>query len=261
MRAIFFSFRFPRRDTGDAEIQAHLPIIQIYQTLLLVVTSRCGQNVALLVKSVAGILAFPVLSTPCLCKSSSSIKCITCDERWVWLLRVYRSDMTFTVDWALRNSSIWVQNKCHSSVRFSSVPWPTWSSGGHEGRFRRDPLPVFSAGGHCEQLWHGQWRPVFDVVHPAVPLPTTASPNLQGIYLNIPISRVGKVWKWTADKSGNTDRDLWQSPVSWLKEWTFALWPFDTCKLAAVTPYFFFYISLVETNNVKTTPQPLLLSE
>ena len=77
----FFSFRFPRRDTGDAEIQAHLPIIQIYQTLLLVVTSRCGQNVAVLVNPVAGILAFPVLSTQCLCKSSSSIKCITCDER------------------------------------------------------------------------------------------------------------------------------------------------------------------------------------
>ena len=39
--------------------------------------------------------------------------------------------------------------------------------GGHEGRFSRDPLPVFSAGSHCEQLWHGQGCPLFDVVHPA----------------------------------------------------------------------------------------------
>ena len=51
---------------------------------------------------------------------------------------------------------------------------------GHEGRFSRDPLPVFSAGGPCEQLWHGQGCPLFDVVYPAFPLPTTASPTLQG---------------------------------------------------------------------------------
>ena len=43
----------------------------------------------------------------------------------------------------------------------------------------RDPLPVFSAGGHCEEFWHGQGRSLFGVVHPAFPLPTTASPTLQ----------------------------------------------------------------------------------
>ena len=32
---------------------------------------------------------------------------------------------------------------------------------------------------HCEQLWHGQRCPLFDLVHPAFPLPTTASPTLQ----------------------------------------------------------------------------------
>ena len=51
--------------------------------------------------------------------------------------------------------------------------------GGHEGRFSRDPLPVFSARGPCEQFWHGQGCPLFGVVHPAFPLPTTASPTLQ----------------------------------------------------------------------------------
>ena len=54
------------------------------------------------------------------------------------------------------------------------------SSGVHEERFSRDPLSVFSAGGPCEQLWHRQGYPVFDVVLPAVPLPTMASSNLQG---------------------------------------------------------------------------------
>ena len=64
---------------------------------------------------------------------------------------------------------------------FSSIPWLLGSSGGHEGRFGRDPLPVFSAGDHCEQVWHGQECPLFDVVHPAFPLATTASLTLQGV--------------------------------------------------------------------------------
>ena len=41
-------------------------------------------------------------------------------------------------------------------------------------------LLVFSAGGPCEQFWHGQGCPLFDVVHPAFSLSTTASPPLQG---------------------------------------------------------------------------------
>ena len=65
------------------------------------------------------------------------------------------------------------------SVQFSSVLWPIGSSGGHEGRFSRDPLPVLSAGGPYEQFLHEQICPLFDVVHPAFPLPTTASPTLQ----------------------------------------------------------------------------------
>ena len=52
--------------------------------------------------------------------------------------------------------------------------------GGHEVRFSRDPLPVFSAGNHHEQFWHKRGCPLFDVVHPAFPLLTTALPTLQG---------------------------------------------------------------------------------
>ena len=36
-----------------------------------------------------------------------------------------------------------------------------------------------TAGGHCEQFWHRQRCPLFDVFHPAFPLPTTALPTLQ----------------------------------------------------------------------------------
>ena len=68
--------------------------------------------------------------------------------------------------------------------RFSSVPGPTGPSGGHEGRFSRDPLPVFSAGSPCEQLWHGQGCPLYDVVHPAFPLPTTALSTFQDALKN-----------------------------------------------------------------------------
>ena len=52
--------------------------------------------------------------------------------------------------------------------------------GGHEGRFNKDPLPVISAGGPCEQFWHEQICPLCSFVHPAFPLPTTASSTLQG---------------------------------------------------------------------------------
>ena len=41
-------------------------------------------------------------------------------------------------------------------------------------------IPLFPAGGHCEQFWHGQGCPLFDVVHPACSLPTITSPTLRG---------------------------------------------------------------------------------
>ena len=66
-------------------------------------------------------------------------------------------------------------------TEFSSVQsLDQLSSGGHDRRVSRDSLPVFSAGGLCEQFWHKQGCHLFDVVHPAFPLPTTASPTLQG---------------------------------------------------------------------------------
>ena len=52
--------------------------------------------------------------------------------------------------------------------------------GGHEGRFSRDPRPAFSERGSCEPFWYWQGCPFFDVVHPAFPLTTKASPTLQG---------------------------------------------------------------------------------
>ena len=38
----------------------------------------------------------------------------------------------------------------------------------------------FPAWGPCEQFWHRQRCPLFDVVYPEFSLPTTASPTLQG---------------------------------------------------------------------------------
>ena len=59
------------------------------------------------------------------------------------------------------------------------MPLTIGSSGLHKGRFSRYPVPVFSAGGHCYQFWHGQGRPLSDVVHLAFPLPTMASCTLK----------------------------------------------------------------------------------
>ena len=60
-------------------------------------------------------------------------------------------------------------------------PLTDWVVGGHEGQFSRDLHPVFPAGGPCEQFWYGQGCPLFGVLHPAFPLPTMASPTLQGV--------------------------------------------------------------------------------
>ena len=65
------------------------------------------------------------------------------------------------------------------SVQVSSVSCLIGSPWVGNEQFSTDPLPVFSAGGPCEQFWRGQGCPLFDVVHPAFPLPTTASPILQ----------------------------------------------------------------------------------
>ena len=65
-------------------------------------------------------------------------------------------------------------------VQFSAVPQPIGSSKVYVGRFSGDSFPVFSAEGHCEQSCQGQGCPLFDVVHPAVPLSTMVSPTLPG---------------------------------------------------------------------------------
>ena len=53
----------------------------------------------------------------------------------------------------------------HQSL-FSSVQSLDWLGcrGGREGWFSRNPLPVLSAGDPCEQFWHGQGCPLFDVL-------------------------------------------------------------------------------------------------
>ena len=67
---------------------------------------------------------------------------------------------------------------CISSIQFSSLD--RW---GRRGNTRDDSseilFPVFSAGGPRQQFRNGQGCPLFGV-HPAFPLPTTASPTLQG---------------------------------------------------------------------------------
>ena len=90
------------------------------------------------------------------------------------------------VSWPWRHFALNAHNtaavflKWYQRVQFSSVPWLIGLSGEHEEQFSRDPLPVFSAGGPCQQVCHDQGCPLFDVVHPAFPLPTMASPALQG---------------------------------------------------------------------------------
>ena len=52
-------------------------------------------------------------------------------------------------------------------------PLTSWvvevGGGGHQEDDLAETLfQSYSAGGHCDQLWHRQGRPLFDVVHPAL---------------------------------------------------------------------------------------------
>ena len=107
---------------------------------------------------------------------------VVCDELLGALTDLYRLALTRFVKALLKELALpkHVPSNEFRSVQFSSVPWPTGSSEGYEERFSIDLLPVFSRGGQCEQFWHRQACALFDVVHPAFPLPTTASPTLQG---------------------------------------------------------------------------------
>ena len=65
--------------------------------------------------------------------------------------------------------------KLDHSVQFSAVPWKMGLLG----------------GGPCEQFWQGQGCPLFDVVHPAFPLLTTAE-ELR----SAEVARPFIPWKW-----------------------------------------------------------------
>ena len=63
-----------------------------------------------------------------------------------------------------------------SSVQSSPLTYWVMGGGGARGTIQQRS----SSEGPCEQYWHGQGCPVFDVVHPAFPLLTTALPTFQG---------------------------------------------------------------------------------
>lgn len=58
-----------------------------------------------------------------------------------------------------KKSQFFFSDRTDSHFQFSAVPWPTGSSGGHYGRFRRDPLPLHSGTGRetaseaCEAIF------------------------------------------------------------------------------------------------------------
>ena len=86
--------------------------------------------------------------------------------------------------WLAINEVYYKQGCTERSLRFSSVQ--SLDRLGRRGNMRDDSAEIllqfffFSAGSSCEQFWHGQGCPLFDVVHPVLSLPTTASSTLQG---------------------------------------------------------------------------------
>ena len=101
-------------------------------------------------------------------------------------------------------------------------PLTDWVVGGG-GDIRGDsaafPLQFFSAGAPCEQFWHGQGCPLFDVVHQAFPLSTTASPTLQdalkdGFGEAVVACDMPKPWKFPSFDSCQK-RFMWTHQGSW----------------------------------------------
>ena len=78
----------------------------------------------------------------------------------------------------LENGDIVKHNVQYSPVQFS--PFTDWVVGETWWAIQWRSFPVFSAWSYRELFWHGQGRPLYDFVHPAFYLPTTASPTLQG---------------------------------------------------------------------------------
>ena len=87
----------------------------------------------------------------------------------VWWGFISRLSLAYEADRALKADS--------TSVHFL-YGLSRWGGrvGELDGQFSRYPPQVFSAWGHCEHFWHGQGCPLFNVLYPAFPLPTTASP-------------------------------------------------------------------------------------
>ena len=133
-----------------------------------------------------------------------------------FLLQALNRGLLIALSWQHREScaSASAKARCWSSAeQFSSVPLSVQFSGlseGQEGRFNRDPLQVFSLQNSSVQCLYrlgcqrdmrdgsaeiffksflqdalvsssGIICPLFNVVHPTFPLPTTASPSLQGV--------------------------------------------------------------------------------
>ena len=95
--------------------------------------------------------------------------CFACSVFW------FHFDISFIVDWTLRI--------CYQSVPFGVEfsffsPLTDWVV---EGKWTAiQQRPVFSVRGHRGQFWEGQGFSLFNFVHQAFPLLTTALPSLQG---------------------------------------------------------------------------------
>ena len=100
---------------------------------------------------------------------------------WTWCLWHWNRYLR-----SANNNILQTRQTTKNPAQFSSVQSLDWLGHQveHQGQFSRDSLPVFSAGGSCEQFCHRQGCPLFDIVHPAFPLLTTALPTLQGVLKN-----------------------------------------------------------------------------
>ena len=117
-------------------------------------------------------------------------------------LNVCSNHTTFKLQWQesfLKNCSLCFWHTCDPKTRSTSsnLEWQIFRSvqslgrSGRRGDMRDDSAKIlfqvfffFFSGSPCDQFWHEQGCPVFDVVHAEFSLRTTASPTLQSALKN-----------------------------------------------------------------------------
>ena len=114
-------------------------------------------------------------------------------HKWCYLYFYWREGVLYQEGYTHTHTHTHTDACINTDGICSGISLVSWLIGSSGGQFSRDLFLVFCARGPCEQIWHGQGCPLFDVVHSALPLPAMMSPTSK-----VPWRRVWeRMWRVT----------------------------------------------------------------